>query len=615
MVQEKEQRKEEEPPLSNEAEAEAEVQPEVNDVNDVNDYLKDLCILPPSCTDNDNNTDNNHNNANVKDQQEERKQLVKDAILLPPISPTEPVSAIRGAISEIRGYAHITNYRLVLQDIDGHDDQLVDDIVLDTQRRMEVSVGVSVGVTAANAVPAANASNGNGNGNGNGGNGGGKKKKKKKVKTVPPRNVVSPYTCNQNVIQPSFSTTPTGTADNDDNGHDNNGQGDNGQGDNNDGNENNDNDDNDNGEIVFNDYDDLTLLAQSGKLTSRMGLRMVLERYNLGTVKDHVFKTRFLLDGNAPSVLGVVGTGTGAPTGTETGTGTATAAASEEESESESKEGGDDNHDNKDESNSQPTKEENGNDNGNKEKDDTQKTKTAQQQPEKKLSIDPAELKIPLFPAERVNLPTSLEDFYYLACGEEERLALVKGDPFENQPLEVNQKDAALSIGNGNGSGNANANANGDSNNVNISSSASAPDAHSLAKRFVRLEERCKVDCSIAFGGFNPPPAQRGLLGDLAYLEVGLPGGEGTVHLTVMPTGFYVNCSTGGGAGTGAGAGSSEDGSGSSCMVFDPSPAAQPCFSHTLLDCLLLKSPSLRNAWVSSSVHCLHVQYWMFRYT
>ena len=38
-----------------------------------------------------------------------------------------------------------------------------------------------------------------------------------------------------------------------------------------------------------------------------MGLRMVLERYDVGLVREHVMKTRFLLHGNAPCVLRVVG--------------------------------------------------------------------------------------------------------------------------------------------------------------------------------------------------------------------------------------------------------------------------------------------------------------------
>ena len=60
-------------------------------------------------------------------------------------------------------------------------------------------------------------------------------------------------------------------------------------------------------------------------------------------------------------------------------------------------------------------------------------------------------------------------------------------------------------------------------------------------------------------------------MGDLAYLEVSIEG-EPTVFITAVSTGFYVNKST--------------------HASFDPAPAAEPCFSHELLDCLLMVSSS-----------------------
>lgn len=182
---------------------------------------------------------------------------------------------------------------------------------------------------------------------------------------------------------------------------------------------------------------------------------------------------------------------------------------------------------------------------------------------EKQPEIDPLELSVPVFPlSESVELDgENLEDFYYLASGEEERLAIVKGKDYLSQSIEVAQKKE------------------GDGKIVNKKSAASK--SHELGKRVVQLGKKCRVDCSVAFGGFNPPPADRRMLGDLAYVEVNLPGGEGVVHITAIPTGFYVNRSSG------------DD------INFDPAPAAQPCFSHELLDCLLMKSPALRLAWVS----------------
>lgn len=202
-----------------------------------------------------------------------------------------------------------------------------------------------------------------------------------------------------------------------------------------------------------------------------------------------------------------------------------------------------------------------------------QQAEKAAEEMKKKLEIDPSELQIPVFPTKTISMPTNnLQDFYYLSCGEEERLSLVKGEKFSNQSLEVNQKDAELGVA--------------------TSNSAPAPSAHRLAQEFARLDEKCKVNCSIAFGGFNPPPHNRRMLGDLAYLEVCLPGGEGTVHVTVIPTGFYINRTN---------MNLVNGNSNGNTSGFDPSPASNPCFSHELLDCLLLKSPALRTAWVSPS--------------
>ena len=60
-------------------------------------------------------------------------------------------------------------------------------------------------------------------------------------------------------------------------------------------------------EIVLNDFGDLSSYVEANELDSNMGLRMVLERYDVGLVKEHVIKTRFLLDGNAPCVIRIVG--------------------------------------------------------------------------------------------------------------------------------------------------------------------------------------------------------------------------------------------------------------------------------------------------------------------
>lgn len=177
-------------------------------------------------------------------------------------------------------------------------------------------------------------------------------------------------------------------------------------------------------------------------------------------------------------------------------------------------------------------------------------------------SGDPAEMKIPDIP---LNNPVSLngrnlKDFFYLACGEEQRLKLLDGgEATQFIDLQKNKMEK-------------------DDNGKDVITD-SLVEAQNTQLRWSQLDDLCHVECTIAFGGFNPPPSHRRLLGDLAYLEVQLPGNEEKVHITATPTGFYVNRSKGG--------------------KFDPSPSAEPCFSHELLDCLLQKSNSLRHAWVS----------------
>jgi protein TIF31 len=103
--------------------------------------------------------------------------------------------------------------------------------------------------------------------------------------------------------------------------------------------------------------------------------------------------------------------------------------------------------------------------------------------------------------------------------------------------------------------------------------------------RLNELEETLRIPCTIRYSGFHPPPATRRCLGDIAYLEITPPDTTmPVVFVTAVGTGFYVNKSS----------------HARGRAVFDPSPAVEPCFSHTLLDCLLQKSPSIRDAWVAA---------------
>lgn len=84
---------------------------------------------------------------------------------------------------------------------------------------------------------------------------------------------------------------------------------------------------------------------------------------------------------------------------------------------------------------------------------------------------------------------------------------------------------------------------------------------------------------SVFASGWNPPPPQRKLRGDLLYIEV-VTVNEGTLYITAVPSGFYVNKSN--------------------RSHFDPSPASNACFSHELFETLLKASPSLKAAWTTA---------------
>lgn len=156
--------------------------------------LKNLVILPPL--------------------QKSGTVAKEDAILLPPIRVEEPVSSIRQALSDVCGYAHLTNFRFALEE---------------------------------------------------------------PPKTTPKVNMerptVSPYTGRDAVVsvpvaikslaQEPTALEPTGALD---------------------------------------DYGDLQAMLPQG-IKDGSGIRIVLERYDVSLVKDHLIRLRSLLDGNAPSTI------------------------------------------------------------------------------------------------------------------------------------------------------------------------------------------------------------------------------------------------------------------------------------------------------------------------
>jgi protein TIF31 len=74
----------------------------------------------------------------------------------------------------------------------------------------------------------------------------------------------------------------------------------------------------------------------------------------------------------------------------------------------------------------------------------------------------------------------------------------------------------------------------------------------------------------LGYSGWNPPPPQRQMMGDLLYLDV-VTLEEQSFCITAWTKGFFIN--------------NTHD------NVFDPSPGPSPCHSHTLADLLAKVSP------------------------
>ena len=114
-------------------------------------------------------------------------------------------------------------------------------------------------------------------------------------------------------------------------------------------------------------------------------------------------------------------------------------------------------------------------------------------------------------------------DFFYLACGEEDDLDALRGKQRKVSVAKTNVMRAGSSA------------TKSDVSTVDEAEAKSAAEAEAgrkAATRMIELEARCRVSCKIKFGGFHPPPANRRIYGDLAYLEVILPGAsEDTVHV------------------------------------------------------------------------------------
>jgi protein TIF31 len=384
----------------------------------------------------------------------------EDAVPLPPIRVEEPVSSIRQALSDVCGYAHLTNFRFALEDPPK---------TTPTVNMERPTISPYTGRDAVVSVPVA-------------------------VKSL--------------AQEATALLEPTGALD---------------------------------------DYGDLRAMLPQG-IQDGSGIRIVLERYDVALIKDHIIRLRSLLDGNAPSTISL-----------DEGAEARGKPDSAEETPAEGKDkGGND----KDSATKQ--KEQNG----------EEKTNS------KEEAVEPQK-NIPIFPADKtVAADTSnLKDFFYLACGEDPSLYAEDVNNMPSQPKKENSLKSKKKNKKGKEKSNLK-DEGGEKEEVDLEIPKEQLMRETIPK-LNALEEKTRVECTVNFSGFHPPPPGRRLMGDLAYLKVTPPGATEPIHVTAIPTGFYVNRSSSKG----------------NKPNFDPAPAAQPYFAHELLDCLLQCSESLRESW------------------
>ena len=509
-------------------EAPMEIPPEI--------IMKGLSILSPRQKKNTSASRSHHSSVAVQEL----------SIPLPPLRPDEPVASIRNAIMEVIGFAHLTKYRLVIERLRDSSD---------------AGAATASSSTAASGKKKKNGSNNNKNSNGSAN--GQQQKEWEKDK------IVSTYTLEGAVMATDrlVKTLQLGRAPDVGNVETKEEEGEE--------------------EVELNDFGDLSIMydilekegivggdndppIQNNKIildASAFAFRVVLEKYDAASIRDHMVRTRQLLEGNAPHLTTLT-------SGHELddlvmqeeegvkGEDAETAAAVAEKKDGVEKEDG-----------------QNGESNKEKEKQ---------------------ALELPDFPPEYdVSFSEHIQSgdlsaFYYLACGQEQQLLSLKGkntaterqngsinssnnDSWMDSNNDPNGKEHKKSKNKKKSKGNkkkggTTADLNGAS--LQMKNQPSFFDAE---RKLYELNEATCVQCTLRHSGYHPPPANRRTLGDLAYIECTLPDGN-SVHITAFSLGFYVNRST--------------------SSTFNPSPAKDACYSHTLLDCLLQHSKSLREEWM-----------------
>ena len=403
-----------------------------------------------------------------------------EGVALPPLRAEEAVASLRGALSEIVGFAHLTKFRFVLEPIDD----------------------------AAKSSHGGSTSSANGD-----------------------RPLISPYTLKNCLVTvpPSIQTLHTDH-------------------------------DVDSTELTLDEYGDLSSLVQvleqeseqEGRIVltaQKYGVRVVLERYDGSAIREQIGRVRAILGGNAPALTSLLEDGAA----DEVKDGEAVAGKVKDDDKTETVE--------------------------KKAKTDA---KTEMKAETKKDQPSPAQ-QPPHFPpgydlSLSTALHTDLSTFYHLACGEERLLfddaEGVKSKKVVEDWMEGDDgKKKKRKKKKNNGGNNNSSNGNGSHNDT---PSPSTPSMHETEQILHHLNSQTIIEATVRLSGYHPPPSHRRILGDLAYIECLLPNTP-PIHITAIPLGFYLNNSTE--------------------TTFDPTPATNSCYSHSLLDCLLQASPNLYQSY------------------
>ena len=319
--------------------------------------------------------------------------------------------------------------------------------------------------------------------------------------------------------------------------------------------------------------EDSKLVLDANGAKNRYAVRVVLERYDASAVREQIGRVRALLAGNAPALTSLAVDDADVNVGANTADHVDGEAVAETKAEAPST-------------------------------TDATPPELTPEQAATKAKQDAAQAReemakqLPHFPPSYdLSLSAAVQGdctgFYHLACGEEfsiegtvlndgskDRKSKALDDWMEAQGPEVdskkkrrNQKKKKSSNGNGNSASPGNQSNNDNNNHTKSTPSFSVAETEQILHA---LNSQTIIEATIRLSGYHPPPPHRRILGDLAYIECLLPN-QPPIHVTAFSLGFYVN--------------------NTSSSSFDPTPAPSPCYSHTLLDCLLQSSPTLHQSY------------------